>query len=95
MERGNGKSIPTHAMTNRHPNVIKTHHHPVFFVYSTIEARMHPHVKKHACAPTKKTACTHMSACASANKRYFAGSSNLGMLQICMKGCSSDVHIIQ
>jgi len=71
------QNIIVHTMTSRHTNVTETNLHLAFCTHRTVEARMHSHVKKRACSPAKKIACTHMSACTRKNKRIFANRNKL------------------
>jgi len=64
-------SITANAVTSRHTNDTETNQRPAYFVHCTVLAHMDPHVQKHVCTPTEQTACTHMSACTSNNKRCF------------------------
>jgi len=49
MTRGDGETITTTSMTNRHTNVSETNQCPMFVVYHTVEVRIH-HTLRGACA---------------------------------------------
>jgi len=90
MGRGYSESIPAHAMTSRHTNVTETN----FFLYCTIEARMHPHVRKCTCKPTKNSMHPHVRMY-QRQRAFFRKQKQvaLNMAQTCMQACSSAVPL--
>jgi len=42
--RWNGENIPANTITSIRADVNETTQRPAFFVYRTVEVRMHPHV---------------------------------------------------
>jgi len=97
MERGNGESITTNAMTSRPTNSTKTNQYPAFIAYRRKEAYMHPHAEKRVCTPIKQPIRTHMSACTRDNKRCFVRTLgiDIGYAQVYMYSCRSAMHIVR